>query len=96
MLKMSLLNKLIYVSQILSFIIIILFFLTYEYNLKVRIVFLICIFLNLISAIVLLNSKFKILKYRYINIICFITSLLFSILMLGIIIILYMVSDISN
>ncbi|GEM_PF-3467271 len=93
---MSLLNKLIYVSQILSFIIIILFFLTYEYNLKVRIVFLICIFLNLISAIVLLNSKFKILKYRYINIICFITSLLFSILMLGIIIILYMVSDISN
>ncbi len=89
-------NKLVYFSQILSFIVIAIFFITYEYNMAAKMIFSICIVLNLVSMIIIIKSKFKLFKSKSLNIFFFITTILFSLLMIITMILLYMLTDTSS
>lgn len=89
-------NKLVYFSQILSFVVTAIFFITYEYNMAMKMIFLICIILNLVSMIMIIKSKFKLFKSKSLNIFFFITAILFSLLMIITMILLYMLTDASS
>ncbi len=96
MFKKSLSHNLIIFSQILSFIVIILFFLTYEFNTFVKAVFSICIILNLVVLILVVKKKFKVFNIPYINYIIFLGSIIFSLIMLFMLVVSYMLTDKAN